>query len=63
VDCKTGIVYFTLAPLAGTLYWSGEFDIPVAFLPQTPQQRYDFVSSISSVGIREISIVELGIAY
>lgn len=63
VDCKTGIVYFAAPPAAGTLSCTCEFDIPAAFLPPTPQQRYDMVSSITGIGIREVPIAELGIAY
>jgi hypothetical protein len=62
-DAKTGVVTFSAAPATGTtILWSGEFDIPAAFLPPPPNQRFDVNSEINSIGIREILPAELKIS-
>jgi hypothetical protein len=61
VDCKTGVVHFTVAPAAGTLTWTGEFDIPVAFIGNAYEHQFDTPSELTGIQLREIPPVELGI--
>lgn len=62
VNAYTGLVTFTVAPANGAIIaWSGEFDVPIAFLGNSFNQKYDVSSDINGVGIREIHYTELGI--
>jgi hypothetical protein len=64
IDNTTGILTFTTPPAINTIIkWSGEFDIPAAFLPPAPNQQYDVTSDITNVMLREILSTELGIAF
>jgi hypothetical protein len=61
VDCKTGTVYFTVAPSNGTVIkWSGVFDVPMAFDGNTFAQHFDVPSSAQYV-MREMLGPELGL--
>ena len=61
VDVRTGTVYFTANPGAGTLYWSGEHDTPMAFTGNNFTFRVDRNGDMPGVGLREILPAELGI--
>jgi hypothetical protein len=64
IDNTTGILTFSSPPgIGNTIKWSGEFDIPAAFLPPPPNQQYDITSDITNVGVREILSTELGISF
>lgn len=64
VNVETGIVTFSVAPPTDTVIkWSGSFDLPMAFTDNQFNLRGDIVGQAESVGVREISHVELGIAY
>lgn len=64
IDNTTGILTFSTPPAVNTVIkWSGEFDVPAAFLPPPPNQRYDITSDITNVMVREILSTELGIAF
>ena len=56
VDPVTGIVVFTVAPQAGKLSWSGEFDIPVRFDTDSLDIA---VIHVDAMQIPDITIVEV----
>lgn len=63
VNAKTGVVTFAVAPAAGTLAWTGEYDTPVCFVGNSYEHNFDVPSEITGVQLREILPPEIGIAY
>lgn len=62
VNNTTGLVTFAVAPPPGTVIkWSGEFDVPMAFLPNSFNQKYDVSSEVQGLTLREILYSELGV--
>lgn len=62
VNAKTGIVTFAVAPPDTTIIkWSGEFDVPMAFMGNTLPFKHDLSSEAQNVQLREILPAELGI--
>jgi len=62
VNNRTGRVYFTVAPALGaTLKWSGEEDLPVAFVGNSYSHNFDVPSTIHGVELRQILPAELEI--
>lgn len=61
-NAKTGLVTFSSPPAAGTLQWSGEFDVPMCFMGNTIPFKHDVTTSeAQNVSFREILPAELGI--
>jgi hypothetical protein len=64
VNVTTGVITFSAAPSTGTIIkWSGSFDLAMTFTDNQFNLRGDIVGQAQSVGMREISHVELNIAY
>lgn len=61
VNAKTGVVTFTVAPTAGTLTWTGEFDIPVRFVGNSITHNFDIPSDVEGITLQEVTPYELGI--
>lgn len=63
VNNTTGRVFFTSQPTAGQpISVTMEYDIPAAFMPTSPEQKFDVNSEITSLFIREILPAELGLS-
>lgn len=64
VNVTTGVVTFAVAPPTDTVIkWTGSFDLPMAFTDNQFNLRGDIVGQAESVGVREISHIELAIEY
>lgn len=60
-NAKTGVVTFAVAPAAGSLTWTGEFDIPVRFIGNSITQSFDVDSEMDGITLQEVVPYELGI--
>jgi hypothetical protein len=63
INNKTGELTVTSSTAAGTVRWTGEFDIPAAFINNSLSHKSvgDKLSRVSQVQIREVPYFELGI--
>lgn len=63
INNTTGQVTFSVAPSNGTvIQWSGEFDVPMSFVANSMQQKFDVSSDVQGLEIEEILYLNLGIA-